>query len=283
MLLDGRKPARIIEEQVKQEIKELGFTPSLATIIVGDDPASWVYVQAKDKACKRVGIETITKELPKNVKRSVLISTIEELNRDQNIHAILLQLPLPAHLEAREISEFIYPFKDVEGFHPLNLGRLVTEETGIAPCTPAGVLELLKYYGITVEGENVVMVGHSAIVGKPMALMLLKELATVTICHVKTRNLSEHTKKADILITAVGKPGLITADMVKEGAVVVDIGTTKVGDKLLGDVDFDNVKEVASSITPVPGGVGPMTVAMLMKNTVECAKKTSNWKVENHD
>lgn len=283
LILDGRKPAKIIKEKVKREIKELDFTPCLATVIVGEDPASKVYVQAKDKACERVGIKTITEELPENVKRSVLVSTIEKLNRDPSVHAILVQLPLPPHLDVREITEFVYPFKDVEGFHPLNMGRLVTGKQEITPCTPTGVIELLKYYNINLEGKNAVMVGHSVIVGKPMALMLLKEWATVTVCHIKTRDLSEHTRMADILLTAVGKPGLITADMVKEGAVVVDIGTTKVGDKLLGDVDFEAVKEIASAITPVPGGVGPMTVAMLMKNTVECAKKTANWKVENHD
>lgn len=283
MILDGRKPARLIEERVKQEIDKLDFTPTLATIIVGEDPASKVYVQAKDKACKRVGINTITRELPIDAKRSVLISTIEELNREKDIHAILIQLPLPAHLDANGITEFVYPSKDVEGLHPLNLGRLVTERAGIAPCTPSGVIELLKYYNISLDGKNAVVVGHSAIVGKPMALLLLKEWSTVTVCHIKTQNLSKHTKEADVLISAVGKPGLITADMVKDGAIVVDIGITKVGGELLGDVVFDAVNEKVSAITPVPGGVGPMTVAMLLKNTVECARRSKNWRANNHD
>jgi methylenetetrahydrofolate dehydrogenase (NADP+)/methenyltetrahydrofolate cyclohydrolase len=276
MILDGKPLAEKIKESVKREIRALGITPCLATVLVGDDPASKVYLQIKEKSCNEVGIKSVSKILPANSMRSNVIRAIEELNKDRSVHAILIQLPLPKHLDAKEIVEFIYPSKDVDGFHPMNMGRLVTEKQGIAPCTPMGIIELFKHYEIPLKGKNVAMVGHSMVVGKPMALLLLKEWATVDICHIETRDLASHTKRADIVIVAAGKPGLITADMVKEGVVIVDVGTTKVGDRVVGDVDFEAVKDKASAITPVPGGVGPMTVAMLMKNTLECAKKIEN-------
>ena len=276
MLLDGKELATKIKEDVKREIKELDFTPCLATVLVGDDPASKVYLQTKERACTQVGIQSVSKTLPATAAKNDVIRAIEELNHNPSIHAILIQLPLPNHLDPKEIIEFIYPSKDVEGFHPLNMGRLVTEKKGIAPCTPSGIIELLKHYEIPLKSKDVTMIGHSIVVGKPMALMLLKEWATVTICHIETRDLAKHTKHADMIIVAAGKPGLITANMIKEGAVIVDVGTTKVGDKIVGDVDFECLKDKASAITPVPGGVGPMTVAMLMKNTVKCAKKVAN-------
>jgi len=273
VILDGKKLSRKIEEDVKKSVKNLGFTPCLATVLVGNDEASKIYLWQKEKACKRVGIKSITKILPDDSKRPAVISSIEELNKDPDVHGILLQLPLPPHLNAKELVEFIYPSKDVEGFHPLNMGRLVSEKLGIVPCTPAGIIELLKHYKIPLKGKYAVIVSHSMVVGKPLALLLLKEWATVTVCHIETKNLSKHTQEADILISATGKPGLISGDMVKEGATVIDVGISKVGKNIVGDVKFEEVKRKASAITPVPGGVGPITVAMLMKNTVECAKK----------
>ncbi|MCD4739741.1 bifunctional 5,10-methylenetetrahydrofolate dehydrogenase/5,10-methenyltetrahydrofolate cyclohydrolase [archaeon] len=273
MILDGRELSKKIKEDVKKEINSLDFTPCLATLLVGDDPASKIYVKNKDKACEQVGIKSITKNLPTQTTKIQVIQAIEELNNNPSVHAILLQLPLPPQLNAEELVEFIYPSKDVEGFHPVNMGRLVTEKNSIAPCTPAGIIELLKHYEINLKGKDVTVVGHSIVVGKPLALLLLKEWSTVTLCHIETRDLTKHTKHADIVIVAVGKPGLIKEDMVKNNVVLVDVGTTKVDDKIVGDADFEAIKDKASAITPVPGGVGPMTVAMLMKNTVKCAKR----------
>lgn len=272
MLLDGRPLAEKINEGNKKEISKLDTVPCLGTIRIGEDPASKIYFSIKEKTCERIGIKSVSTELPANTSRSQVIQAIDKYNQDETVHAILVQLPLPKHLDPKDIVEFIYPSKDVEGFHPMNMGRLVTEKNGITPCTPTGIIKLLKHYEIALKGKNVTIVGHSMVVGKPLALMLLKEWATVDICHIETRDLKAHTEKADIVISATGKPGLITADMIKEGAVVVDVGTTKVDEEIKGDVDFEQVKEKAYSITPVPGGVGPMTVAMLMKNTIKCAE-----------
>jgi len=275
-LLDGKKLSSKIKENLKKEtaefIEKKGVTPGLAVILVGDDPASHAYVSMKAKACKEVGIYSVTHEMPSTVTESDILSTIRMINENPKIHGLLVQLPLPKHVDSTKILEAIAPSKDVDGFHPFNLGRLVAGLDSFVPCTPLGVMELLAEHNVDVKGKDCVVVGASNIVGKPMASLLLNAGATVDICHILTKDLKEHTKRADMIFVGVGKPNLITADMVKEGAVVVDIGINKVGDKLVGDVDFDEVSKKCSYITPVPGGVGPMTIAMLLSNTLKAAK-----------
>lgn len=272
-IIDGKKIAEDMKQELKKDIlalAEKGIVPTLAVVLVGDDNASQIYVKNKERVAKELGINSQVIKLEKNISQEELEKTIEKLNQDKNIHGILAQLPLPAHLEARKIASLISPVKDVDCFHPENIGKLFLGNPRFLPCTPAGIVELLKKNNIKISGEKIVIVGRSNIVGKPLALMLLNENATVTICHSKTKNLKTETLRADILISAVGKAGLITADMVKKGATVIDVGINRNAEgKLTGDVDFEEVKKIAGAITPVPGGVGPMTVVMLMRNVVK--------------
>ena len=253
-------------------LKEKGINPGLAVIIVGDDPASRVYVNNKKKACEEIGIYSLEYALPKETTEEELISLIDELNNKKEVNGILVQLPVPKHINEENIINAIDPKKDVDAFHPVNVGKIMVGNFDFVPCTPAGVMELIKESGIEVCGKECVVVGRSNIVGKPQAMLLLHQNGTVTICHSRTKDLAEKTKKADILVAAVGIPEFIKGDMVKEGAVVIDVGINRVADKkLVGDVEFESCEKVASAITPVPGGVGPMTIAMLMKNTVKAA------------
>jgi methylenetetrahydrofolate dehydrogenase (NADP+)/methenyltetrahydrofolate cyclohydrolase len=276
-ILDGKKLSEKIKKEVKLEtekLKEKGITPGLAVILVGEDPASKVYVNMKSKACENSGIKSFLYKFDENIQEEELLLKIEEINKNPDIHGLLVQLPLPNHIDTTKILESVAPEKDVDGFHPYNVGRLVTGLDSFAPCTPLGVMELFKEYNIDVKGLDACVVGASNIVGKPMQALLLNQFATVDICHIYTKNLAEHTKRADIVIVGVGKVNLITADMVKEGAIVVDIGINKLDNgKLVGDVDFENVSKKVSYITPVPGGVGPMTIAMLLKNTIKATKE----------
>jgi methylenetetrahydrofolate dehydrogenase (NADP+)/methenyltetrahydrofolate cyclohydrolase len=279
-IIDGNAVARHVRGEWKKRVDALkarGITPGLAVIIVGNNPASRLYVRNKVKACAEVGLHSETHEFPADTGEEPVIRRIEELNRNPAIHGILVQLPLPPHLETRHLLGAISIDKDVDGFHLYNVGGLVVGENNIfPPCTPYGVQCLLEYENIPIEGQNVVVVGASNIVGKPMALMLMAKDATVSICHIKTRDLAQYTILADILIVAAGCPGLISAPMVKRGAAVIDVGINRLTDgRLVGDVDFDSVKEKASYITPVPGGVGPMTVTMLICNTVAAAERNA--------
>ncbi len=275
-LIDGKKISAALLEKVKADVNELkssGTEPCLAVILVGDDPASQVYVRNKKRTCEQVGIKSIEHLLPKDTSESELLSLIWSLNNDKSVHGILCQLPLPSHINEKTVLCAIDPDKDVDAFHPKNVGHIVIGDAELLPCTPAGVMEMLRYEGISVEGKNCVVVGRSNIVGKPMALMLLAANGSVTVCHSRTPDLSYHTKQADILVCAVGKKDLITADMVKDGAVVIDVSINRNEDgKLCGDVVFDEVSRKASYITPVPGGVGPMTIALLMQNTLTAAR-----------
>ena len=275
-ILDGKTLAQDIENAIYQEVQFLnkeGITPGLAVILVGNNPASQSYVNMKAKACKRTGIYSITHEMPENIQQESLLQTITMLNQNPNIDGILVQLPLPKHIDTTAVLEAIAPHKDVDGFHPFNIGRIFSNLDGFIPATPMGVITLLKHYNIPLQGKNVVIVGASNIVGKPLGALFLNENATITLCHIYTKDLIKHTKEADILCVAVGKPNLITQDMVKEGAVVVDIGISKLDDgKIVGDVDFSNIFSKCSFITPVPGGVGPMTIASLLQNTIKAAK-----------
>ena len=277
-LISGKEISGIIREQIKNETAELkkeGIVPGLAVIIVGNDPASMVYVRNKEKACEEMGFYSEKYELAENTSEEELLSLIDKLNNDDKIDGILVQLPLPRHLSEKTVTDRIIPSKDVDGFHPENVGNLLIGADGFAPCTPAGVMDMLKTEGIDVNGKNAVVIGRSNIVGKPMALMLLAANATVTVCHSRTKNLSEICRTADILVAAVGRPKFVTADMVKEGAVVIDVGINRLDNgKLCGDVDFDAVSQKSAYITPVPGGVGPMTITELMKNTLISAKKS---------
>lgn len=278
-LLEGKVFAAKLKEEAGKKAQELkakyGITPGLAVIIVGENPASQVYVRNKHKACTELGFYSEGVELPATTTREELLAEIQRLNNDEKIHGILVQLPLPKELQPyeSEVLEAINPLKDVDGFHPVNVGRLVTGQKALVPCTPHGCLRMLELAEIPVEGANAVIIGRSNIVGKPMLHLLLGKNATVTICHSRTKNLAEITRQADILVAAVGKAGFVTADMVKPGAAVIDVGINRIDPKkLVGDVDFEAVKEVAGAITPVPGGVGLLTIAMLMQNTVEAAR-----------
>ena len=276
LLIDGKKISTEIKDELKVtvgELKKQGVETCLAVIQVGDDPASSIYVRNKKRACAYVGIESLSYELPEETTEDQLVKLVKELNENDNVHGILVQLPLPKHINADTIIRTISPDKDVDGFHPESVGRLCIGEPGFVSCTPAGIIQLLKRSGIEIEGKECVVVGRSNIVGKPMSILLLRENGTVTITHSRTKDLKEVTGRADILVVAIGKPKFITADYVKEGAVVIDVGMHRNEEnKLCGDVDFDDVKDKVSAITPVPGGVGPMTIAMLMYNCVEAAK-----------
>lgn len=278
-IIDGKLISQQLKDELKSEVEQLkkaGKKCALAVIQVGDDAASSVYVGNKKKACEYIGIESLSYKLPENTSEDELLALIEKLNADSNVHGILCQLPLPKHMNEEHIVKAISPEKDVDGFHVENVGALVTGTEGFVSCTPAGIIELLKRSDVTIEGKHCVVIGRSNIVGKPMALLLLRENATVTVCHSKTRNLRDICKQADILVVAMGKPLYIDASYVKKGATVVDVGIHRdENNKLCGDVDFQKVEPVCGAITPVPGGVGPMTIAMLMKNCVEAMKKNS--------
>lgn len=280
IIIDGKKVSAQVKEQVRIETEELvkkGIKPGLAVIIVGDDPASRVYVNNKKKACEKVGFLSKEFALPATTTQEELLSLVKELNEDKEINGILCQLPLPKGLDEKAVIEAISPLKDVDAFHASNVGKIMIGDYDFLPCTPAGVMEMLHSYNIPVEGKECVVIGRSNIVGKPMAMLLLHENGTVTITHSRTKNLKEVTKRADILVAAIGKPKFVTADMVKEGAVVIDVGMDRdENGKLCGDVDFENVKEKCFAITPVPGGVGPMTIAVLMKNTLKACKIQNN-------
>ena len=277
-ILDGAAMALEVEKELKQRVdalREKNVVPGLCVILVGNDPASQTYVANKEKACARLGIHSQTLRMGAETTQAELEAAIERANEDEAIHGILVQLPLPAHLDEHRALALIRPEKDVDGFHAVNMGRLARGEDCVVACTPKGALHMLKAAGVPIAGKNAVVIGRSNIVGKPMALLLLQENATVTICHSRTENLAEYTRRADILVAAVGKPRFVTADMVKEGAAVLGVGINRVDGKLCGDVDFEHVKEKAGWISPVPGGVGKMTIAMLMENTVSAAEKAS--------
>ncbi|HAA25392.1 MAG TPA: bifunctional methylenetetrahydrofolate dehydrogenase/methenyltetrahydrofolate cyclohydrolase FolD [Ruminiclostridium sp.] len=275
-IINGRDIASEIRLGLKNDVerlKENGVQPGLAVVIVGDDPASRIYVNNKKKACEEIGIRSFEYALPAETSEEEIIELIKTLNNDKNVHGILVQLPLPQHVNSEKVLFEIDPDKDVDAFHPVNVGKIMIGNYRFLPCTPAGVIEMIHRTGIDLKGSECVVVGRSNIVGKPMAMLLLHEHATVTVCHSRTRDLKSVCKRADVLVVAVGKPKLIKADFIKPGAVVIDVGTNRMENgKLCGDVDFDGAKGVASYITPVPGGVGPMTIAMLMKNTVKAAE-----------
>ena len=276
-IIDGKSIAARLRESIAADVVQLktaGTTPGLAVVLVGEDPASRVYVSMKEKACEQAGIYSDEHKLPAETTEAQLLALIDELNRDSRIDGILVQLPLPAQIDEGKILEAISPKKDVDGFHPYNVGRLVTGNPLFQPCTPYGVMKMLEATGVDLAGKEVVVVGRSNIVGKPVALMCLAQHATVTICHSRTRDLAARVRSADVVIAAVGRPEMIKGDWIKEGAVVIDVGVNRVGDKkLVGDVEFEAARARASAITPVPGGVGPMTITMLLYNTVESAKR----------
>ncbi len=286
-IISGTEIAKQIREELKAEVAEMkekhGITPGLVTILVGEDPASISYVTAKQRTAHELGFHSIQDTQPEDISEDTLLGLIEKYNQDDSIHGILVQLPLPKHIDEAKVLYAISPDKDVDGFHPVNVGKMVIGEQCFLPCTPHGILEMLIRSGAETSGAEAVVVGRSNIVGKPIANLLLQKRdggnATVTLCHTRTKDMAFHTKRADILIVAAGRPKVITADMVKEGAVVIDVGVNRIGKTpegkaiLCGDVDFDAIKEKASAITPVPGGVGPMTITMLMKNTVQAAKQ----------
>jgi methylenetetrahydrofolate dehydrogenase (NADP+)/methenyltetrahydrofolate cyclohydrolase len=275
-IIDGKAISKEIRDEIKAEVEALGkvgIKPGLAVVIVGEDPASQIYVGNKEKACKATGMLSEVYRLPESAEQPELLELVEKLNKREDIHGILVQLPLPKRMDSEAVIEAIDPSKDVDAFSPVNVGRIMIGQYTLAPCTPAGIIELIKRSGVAVSGKRCVVIGRSNIVGKPIAMLLLHENGTVTVCHSRTANLTSVAQEADILIAAIGKPKYVTADMVKPGACVIDVGVNRLPDgKVCGDVDFDGVSQVAGYITPVPGGVGPMTIAMLLKNTVAAAK-----------
>lgn len=283
-IIDGKLVSSKILAEIKKEVAESGVKPGLSLILVGNDPASEIYVNMKSKMCTELGYYSIIKKLPQNSSESEVLELISNFNRDLNIHGILVQCPLPKHLNEPKILESVSYLKDVDGLHPVNTGRLFIGQKSFVPCTPAGIIELLLHYNVEIKGKNVVVIGRSNLVGKPIAGLLMQKSqngnATVTLCHSYTKDIKEHTLMADIVIAAMGRPRFVKADMIKEGAVIIDVGTNRIDDstakkgyRLVGDVDFEACIEKASMISPVPGGVGPMTIAMLMKNTLLSAKK----------
>lgn len=279
-LLNGKELAQKLQQEMTQEVTELkkkGLQPGLAVILVGEDPASQVYVRNKERAANNIGMYSVVYRLPETTSEADLIAKIEELNHDDKVHGILVQLPLPKHINEDLVLDTIDPAKDVDGFHPMNLGNLFAGKPTMIPCTPAGIMELIKLSGIDLAGKNAVIIGRSNIVGKPMAHLLLQANTTVTICHSKTKDLPKVAKQADVLVVAIGRANFVTADFVKEGAVVIDVGINRdENNKLTGDVKFDEVAPLTSYITPVPGGVGPMTITMLMRQTIDAAKRKEN-------
>ncbi len=273
IIIDGKVVSASVRERIKAEVSEMDIKPGLAVIIVGSDPASHVYVRNKKRGCEEVGFNSWVYELPEETAEDELLALIDKLNGEDNVHGILVQLPLPKHINESAVTERIVPEKDVDAFHAVNAGKILKGEDTLLPCTPAGIMELLSHYDIPVRGRRCVVIGRSNIVGKPTALLLLAADGTVTVCHSKTNDLPAVTREADILVSAVGIAGFVTADMVKPGAVVIDVGMNRDKDgKLCGDVDFPAVSDIASYITPVPGGVGPMTISMLLRNTLTAAK-----------
>ncbi|MHC4292841.1 MAG: bifunctional methylenetetrahydrofolate dehydrogenase/methenyltetrahydrofolate cyclohydrolase FolD [Planctomycetota bacterium] len=289
-IIDGKKIAQQMREELKEEVEELkvkGIIPGLGVILVGEDPASQSYVRSKERACEKIGIYSDDNRLPAETTQDELLNLIKKMNSDDKIHGILVQLPLPEQIDEQAVLLAVDPSKDVDGFHPVNIGKMVAGQEAFLPCTPHGIIQLLIKSDVTIEGSHSVIVGRSNIVGKPLANLLIQKTptgnSTVTVCHTRTKNISHHTLQADILVAAAGRPDTITAEMVKEGAVVIDVGVNRVEDaskekgyRLVGDVDFEAVKEKASLITPVPGGVGPMTITMLLYNTVESAKRKAD-------
>jgi len=276
-IIDGKAVAKEVQRHIKEEVDGLdhrwGIVPGLAVVLVGDDPASHIYVRNKEKACKEAGIQSFEHLLPATVSEKELLALVHQLNKNKSVHGILVQLPLPPHIHAERILQAVSPHKDVDGFHPVNQGLLLLGADGFKPCTPMGIMKLLESANADPKGKNAVVVGRSNIVGKPVALMLLGKHATVTICHSRTANLRDEVGRADILVAAIGKAGLIRGDWIKPGAVVIDVGVNRLPTgKLTGDVEFETAKERASAITPVPGGVGPMTICMLLFNTLKAAK-----------
>lgn len=276
-LLDGKAMSEELRAEIARRVaalKERGVTPGLAVILVGDDPASQIYVRNKGIGCEKTGMHSVTIRMPEDTTQQALEDQIRALNADPAIHGILVQLPLPPHLDEAAALAAIVPEKDVDGFHVHNAGRLLCGLPGVVACTPKGAMEMIRCTGVSLSGKEAVVVGRSNIVGKPMAMLLLQANCTVTMCHSRTADLASHTRRADILVAAVGKPGFITADMVKPGAIVIDVGINRVDGRVVGDVDFEHVKDVAGWITPVPGGVGRMTITMLLQNTLEAAERT---------
>ncbi len=268
-IIDGKKIASQILEEVRAEVSELlsrGITPKLSVILVGDDPASVLYARSKERACRKSGIDYELLTFAEDVREETVLEELRELSADKSCHGIMVELPLPRHMDKERIMMAIDPVKDVDGINPINRGQMFTKKSGLFPVTPQSCIEIMKRSGITIEGKNVCLIGRGDTVGKPLIFLLLNENATVTVCHTRTRDLSFHTKKADIIVAAAGKPGLVTKDMVNPGVVVVDAGINQVGDKTVGDVDFEGVSEIAEAITPVPGGVGSLTTALLQKN-----------------
>lgn len=274
MILNGRELSEKIQESVRKEIAESGLTPCLATVIVGEDPASQMYVRMKHRACENVGIKSAGVELPAESTTEEILKAVSELNADPSVHGILVQLPLPPHADTEKVIESVSPEKDVDGFHPYNLGRLFSGRPDFVPCTPGGIMTILSEYGINPEGKRAVVIGRSVDVGRPMAALLINANATVTVCHSRTKNLEDEIRNADIVVSAIGRAKFIRENMIRDGAVVIDVGINQDGNgKLCGDVDFENVERKSSAITPVPGGVGPMTIATLMQNTLKSAKR----------
>lgn len=276
-IIDGNKVAQEIRDQLKKEVDKLDVNPGLAVVLVGNDPASEIYVNMKEKNCNQVGFYSKKILLPENTTEMELLKIIDDLNQDEKIHGMIVQLPLPKHINEQLIIDSILPHKDADGFHPINLGNMLIGNNVVLPATPKGVMKLIESTGVSLEGKHAVVVGRSNIVGKPISILLQQKNCTVTMCHSRSKPLSDYTKQADILIAAAGVPKLIKKDMIKKGAIVIDVGTNKVDGKLVGDVDFDEVKEVAGHITPVPGGVGPMTRAMLLENTLQTMKLGRNF------
>ena len=275
-IIDGRAVAKAFKEEIAEKTAQMiagGIQPHLAVVLVGENPASQVYVRNKENGCIKAGIRSTVIRLSETCTQEELEKTVVSLNEDASVHGILVQLPLPKHLDEASVLRLIDPDKDVDGFHAMNSGRLMNGQPGFVPCTPLGVMKLLESYGIDPAGKHAVVIGRSNIVGKPMAMLLLKANATVTVCHSRTQNLADITRQADILVAAVGRPNFVTADMVKPGAAVIDVGINRVDGKIVGDVDYDAVSETAGYITPVPGGVGQMTIAMLLANTLDAAAK----------
>jgi methylenetetrahydrofolate dehydrogenase (NADP+) / methenyltetrahydrofolate cyclohydrolase len=276
LIIDGKKEAARIREEIKGKVEAMEKKPGLAVVIVGNDPASQIYVSGKEKACREAGLYSERHNLPENAREEDLMALIGKLNSDDRIHGILVQLPLPMHLSEEKVINSISPMKDVDGFHIINAGSLMIGKNAIIPCTPKGIIHLIESTGESIEGKDAVVIGRSNIVGKPVAMLLMQKNATVTICHSRTKDLKGKLLAADIIVAAIGKPNFVKGDMIKKGAIVIDVGINRLDGKLVGDVDFESSKDKASFITPVPGGVGPMTIAMLLENTLECYRRIEN-------